>query len=247
MTAWHDEDEFWALMGPGMWTAERLAAADGEVEWIVRTLGLAPGAAVLDLPCGVGRHAHALARRGFRVTAVDRTRAYLDRARAGEPAGAGIEWIEGDMREFDGDARFDAAINLYTSFGYFDDHTDNLRAARSLRRALRPGGRLVLDVSSKECVARRYREKWWTQLPDGSIHFEQAVPIENWRRMENRWAVVDPDGRRRERVTRLWLYSAVELDALLREAGFREIRCSDGLTDRPYDAHATRLGVIATA
>ena len=78
MTAWHEQDQFWEmvpLFGP-----DRLEMAPEEVEGVISLLGIEPGASVLDLCCGVGRHSLELARRGYRVTGVDRTASYLQTA-----------------------------------------------------------------------------------------------------------------------------------------------------------------------
>ena len=98
-----------------------------------------PPASVLDVPCGVGRHACALAARGYRVTGVDRDPAAAAEARAG-----GVEVHELDLRRLDElEASFDAVICMWASFGWWDDET-NARAFAALAR--KAGEVLVLDV-----------------------------------------------------------------------------------------------------
>ncbi|MBM4049039.1 MAG: class I SAM-dependent methyltransferase, partial [Planctomycetes bacterium] len=70
MKPWHEEDAFWQTFAPTMFGEPRWAAAGGEVDSMLALAKLAPGAAVLDLACGPGRHSLELARRGFKVTAV---------------------------------------------------------------------------------------------------------------------------------------------------------------------------------
>ena len=77
---WHEDDTFWETWGPVMFTDQRLADAVEQVENVISLLGIKPGAHVLDLGCGVGRHSLELARRGFQVTGVDRTQRYLEQA-----------------------------------------------------------------------------------------------------------------------------------------------------------------------
>src|SRR5690606_23672422 len=111
-----------------------------EADEIVATLGLAPGSSVLDAPCGHGRIANLLAADGFRVTGVDLTDLFLDRARAdAERLGVAVDYRRGDLREFPVPGPFDAVICWFTSFGYFDDH-DNRRVLAEFFRVLRPGG-----------------------------------------------------------------------------------------------------------
>src|SRR5262245_46390315 len=79
---WFDDDRFWDAVAPFLFTAERCGdATSDEVDAIVKMLGVQPAARILDLCCGVGRHSLELAARGFSTTAVDRTAAYLERAR----------------------------------------------------------------------------------------------------------------------------------------------------------------------
>lgn len=249
MSPLHDDRAFWEAFGPAMFTPERLRAAEAEADGVLACLGLASGAglALLDMPCGVGRHSIALARRGFAVTGVDRTASYLALARERTPAELSVRWVEGDMIDFDGRGAFDVATNLYTSFGYFEDPADNLRHLVNTRRALKPGGRLVMDLKGKEAAARTFRARHWEELSDGSLFLSQATAVEDWRRIENFWILVTPDGRRLEHRARLWIYSASELDGLLERAGFVERRFLGSLAGAPYDEKADRLVAVARA
>ena len=75
---WHEDDSFWETWGPLIFTPQRIADAIEEVTKIIKLLNIQPGSSVLDLGCGIGRHSLELARRGYQVTGVDRTRGYLD-------------------------------------------------------------------------------------------------------------------------------------------------------------------------
>jgi SAM-dependent methyltransferase len=124
------------------------ARSDSEVELILRLLELPDGAEILDAPCGHGRIAHRLAARGFRVTGLDNNARFLELARS---RAASVEYVEGDLRELPFEGRFDAVINWFTSFGYFDDDT-NRELLAGFRRALRPGGVLLLEQASRELL-----------------------------------------------------------------------------------------------
>jgi cyclopropane fatty-acyl-phospholipid synthase-like methyltransferase len=80
--SWHEDDAFWKETLPVLFPISRLEEAETEVEQVLGLTEIPAGAAVLDLCCGIGRHSLELARRGFRVTGVDRTQAYLDLAAA---------------------------------------------------------------------------------------------------------------------------------------------------------------------
>jgi SAM-dependent methyltransferase len=120
--------------------------AAAELAW--RLLDLQPGMSVLDLACGHGALANHLAARGCRVTGLDSSPVFLDRARAdAAAAGAGAEYVAGDMRQLPWTARFDRVVNWSTAFGYFDDPT-NRAVLDGIARVLRPGGRLAMDLDN---------------------------------------------------------------------------------------------------
>lgn len=245
MAAWHDDDRFWEAFAPAMFTPESFAAAPGEVSSVLALARTPAGAEVLDLACGPGRHALELARRGFRVTGIDRTRALLDRARAAAVAEAlPIEILEGDMRGFSRPESFDLAVSLFTSFGYFRDPADDLRVAENVAHSLRPGGAFVLDVVGKEVLARIFRPRDWHELPGGALWLEDRRVESGWSWMRNRWILLR-NGRREEFQVEHRLYSAVELGALLREAGFSSTEPFGNLGGAPYDEKAERLVMLA--
>src|SRR5689334_4942622 len=133
MSQWHENDEFWEFFRANLFSRERVERAPAEVDGVIRLLDANPGARILDLCCGVGRHSLELARRGFVVTGVDRTAAYLERARhRAEQESLAVELVQSDMREFARPDAFDGAINLFTSFGYFENLADDLKVAQNL-------------------------------------------------------------------------------------------------------------------
>ncbi|MGE3107996.1 MAG: class I SAM-dependent methyltransferase [Phycisphaerales bacterium] len=247
MTSWHETDAFWSEFGPQMFHAKRWERTPGEVDGVLAMLGLGAGARVLDMPCGPGRHSLELARRGFRVTGVDRTRAYLEEARRRADAERlEIEWVHEDMRTFERPGTYNAVLNLYTSFGYFRDSSENLRALQAMHRALRPGGRLLMEVMGKEVLARTFKERIWEPQPDGSIYLAETRVLDNWSWVESRWMVVR-GGEIRETLVSHYVYSAVELIGWLERAGFSGCRALGSLAGVPYDHAAERLVVVGEA
>src|SRR3954469_15365179 len=104
--------------------APRLAdeISDAEAATVWELLGLSERSHLLDLACGHGRIANRLAQRGARVTGLDATPMFLDRARQGAlERGVSVEYIHGDMRELPWSGEFDAVLSWFTAYGYFDD------------------------------------------------------------------------------------------------------------------------------
>ncbi len=244
MTVWHEDDTFWELMAQLMFGEERWATASMEVDLIETLLDISPGAAVLDMACGPGRHALEMARRGYTVTGVDRTSAYLEHARRqAEGEGLEIELIQEDMRRFCRPDSYDLALMLFTTFGYFEDPDENRKVLLNVCQSLKNGGALVMDMMGKEVLARVFRERDW-QEQDGVIFLEERKVGKNWSWMENRWIKIDASGRTEYRVNH-WIYSAAELSELLRSSGFSSVAIYGDLTGRRYDQSARRLVAVA--
>ena len=246
MGDWHADDSFWESFTDFLFDARRIEMAREEAAGMIALLQLAPGASVLDLCCGVGRHSLEFARRGMAVTGVDRTRAYLAHARAAaDNEGLRIEFIESDMRTFARANAFDAAINFFTGFGYFDDPADDRRVAANVFQSLRAGGRFLIDVNGKEVIAGKFRERDWQRGDDGAIYLEERRLLDDWSVIESHWTLIR-GSERREAIVRVRLYSGVELRGLLRDAGFREVALFGSLAAAPYDQDAARLIAVAT-
>jgi SAM-dependent methyltransferase len=245
MDEWYENDAFWKDVQPVLFTEERWQAADPEVEAVVALTGVEPGAAVLDLGCGPGRHAMAFTRRGYRVTGVDRTAQYIEEA--GQEAsrqGLEIEWVCADMREFRRPDSFDLAMSMLTTFGYFDDPAEDRQVAEHVLTSLKPGGFLVIELMGKEVLARIFTQRDWQELPDGVILLEERELAEDWTRLALRWIVVRGE-RRKEHRFMLRLYSAAELKNLLTSTGFAQVEAYGSLQKAPYDNKAERLVVVA--
>ena len=197
MNAWHEQDAFWMKWAPVMFHGRRWEKAAEEVANIISLLNIGETASVLDLCCGPGRHSLQLARQGFSVTAVDRTKMYLERARKqAETEGLKIEFIQDDMRRFCRPGSFDVAINLFTSFGYFEDANEDRQVAANVYCSLKEKGVLLIDIMGKEVLARIFRERDWYEL-DNTMVLEERKVCANWSWMENRWLMIKDgkDGR----------------------------------------------------
>jgi SAM-dependent methyltransferase len=244
MGDWHDDDEWWRATQAHIFGPEAWERAPREVEQVVALARLAAPLRVLDMPCGVGRHALELARRGCTVTAVDRTAAYLEQARArAREQGVQVEFVQEDMRTFVRPASFDLALNLFTSFGYFENQDDDRRVLANFFSSLRPGGALVMEMAGREVLARIFQPRDWRELPDGTLLLEERRLAREWTWMENRWILIRGT-ERRELPLRHRLYGGADLRSRLEEAGFAPVTVHGDLAGAPYDHGATRLVAV---
>jgi SAM-dependent methyltransferase len=176
---------------------------------------IAPGARVLDLCCGYGRHAHALAEAGYMVTGLDASIYLIDRAREVYPH-PHVSYVIGDMRGPYPDAPYDAIVNFFTSYGYFGTDAENAAVPAMMARSLRAGGTVVLDFLN----ANRIRK---TLVP------ETVTMIDGVTVVQERW-IDEPFVRKRITITNpcshdveyeecVWLYDADDLTRHCNQAG----------------------------
>lgn len=240
---WYDRDGFWKLIQPVLFSEQRQARAGEEVEKIIRLLQMDESDRILDLCCGNGRHSLEFSRRGFDVTGVDRTAAFIEQARSkASERNLAAQFEVGDMRAYSAPGRFDVIVNLFGSFGYFEDSEDDRRVAANMYSSLRPGGQFLIETMGKEILARDFREREWDEEGDLLLLSEKKVS-QHWGRVETRWIAIRGAERIEHRVS-VRSYSAVELSSLLTSCGFPDVRVYGSLDGILYDQAAQRLVVI---
>src|SRR5947199_4503497 len=128
-----------------------------EIDRLEALLALRPPQRILDLPCGQGRHAIELARRGYDVTGADLSPYLLSVAEErGRAIGVRVRWLSADMRRPIAGQTFDVVLNLFTSLGYFADEADDRKGVWAAAGMLVPEGSLALEVINGERVMPRY-------------------------------------------------------------------------------------------
>ena len=229
--------------------SERLSedATERETAFAVRALGLREGDRVLDLACGHGRHAVALARRGMVVTGQDLNEDYLRTARE-DAARAGVEvkTVHSDMRNIPFDGEFDAVINMFTAFGYFESEDEDARVLEAVANALKGGGKLLLDTINREWVLSNYVQNDWRTDDGGNTYLERREFDLVTGRNRVTFSIVTPDGTRRESPGHdVRLYTLTELVRLLDGAGLRLSTVYGDYDGAPYAIDTPRMIVIA--
>ena len=230
--------------------SERLSqeATERETAFAVQALGLREGDRVLDLACGHGRHTVALARRGMVVTGQDLNEDYLRMAREDAArAGVEIETVHGDMRHIPFTGEFDAVINMFTAFGYFDSEDEDVRVLQSVSNALKSDGKLLLDTINREWVLSNYVQNDWHTDDDGNTYLEHREFDLVTGRNRVTFTIVTEDGTRRESPGHdVRLYTLTELVRLLDAAGLRLSTLYGDYDGRPYQIDTPRMIVVAT-
>jgi SAM-dependent methyltransferase len=220
------------------------AAAEAQALAAARLSGCPAGGDVLDVPCGYGRHVIPLARAGYRAVGVDRSEVLLGEARRRAGHERWPKLTRADYRELPfPDGSFDAAFNLFSSLGYLGDDEDT-RALTEIGRVLRPGGRLVIEIMHRDMIVGNFGERGWHAVGAGRLLLEQRTfdPVAGV--IQTTQTVIYGSGERESRTFSLRVYTATELLAMLRRAGFAETRCQGDMAGEPFGVD-TRLVIAA--
>jgi len=146
------------------------------IDKLAHHLSFTKGASLLDVACGRGRHAKHLNQLGYDVTGIDLSKQSIDYAKRHE--NQTLRFHQHDMRK-SLNKSFDGVLNLFTSFGYFEDDDDNQRVLSAFRSHLRPGGIGVIDFLNTSWVGRNL-------VAEESI-VKQGIRFDIKRQMDNKW------------------------------------------------------------
>jgi SAM-dependent methyltransferase len=216
-----------------------------EVARLIDLLGLPAGSRVLDVPCGQGRHAHLLAEAGFDVDGLDLSRDLLERARA-RGTGPTLRYTRADMRRLPArwTVRFDAVVNLFTSFGFFLLPSDDERVVAEWARVLKPGGVLIWHGGNRDGVMRRFLARdWWLAGGDTMVGHERSFDaLSGVLSIRSTWRGRKSSGEREHRIR---LYSATHLAHLLSRNGLVVEMAFDGWSDRTLTRRSGEMLLVA--
>ena len=216
-----------------------------DVARLIDILGLPAGSRILDVPCGQGRHAHLLAEAGYNVDGLDYSKVLLARARE-RGVGPRLRYVRGDMRRLPArwTGRFDAVVNLFTSFGFFAEPADDRRAIREMARVLAPRGVLIWHGGSRDGVMARFLARDWWRTTNGTIvaHERHFDALSGTLTVESHWSGPGGDGARLHRIR---LYTATRLAELCADVGLIVEEAYDGWTDRPLTRRSSEMLLVA--
>ncbi len=221
--------------------------AQKEAGVVASILDLKPGALVLDLCCGQGRHAVQLAKRGLRVTGLDLNSEYLELARRAAEAGeVSLQTVAADMRKIPFENHFDAIVNMYSSFGYLESEAEDLKVLESAAKALKTGGRLLLDMLNREWAVANYIQNDWHSGADGTLYIERRDLDLATSRMHVHFIVVEPNNSRRESIGHIIrLYTLTEMTRLLARVGLVVSAVFGGFDRESYSIETRRMIIVA--
>lgn len=227
-----------------------------EAGFLFKALHCEPGAHVLDVPCGNGRLSFELAKRGLRVTGMDISGEFIaearglitntaDSAAGGGPGFVAPNFILGDKREIEGEHAYDGAYCFGNSFGFLE-YDDMEKFLKGMARALKPGSRFVVETAmAAESFLPDFEEQTCHQVGDINL-----ITKERYNATEgciDSEYILERDGQSESRLAKHWIYTAAEIQRMLRRAGFEVLDLYGSLKFEPYKLGSQELFVISEA
>jgi len=216
-----------------------------EVDIFIETLALKPDEAALDLCCGQGRHSLELARRGFRVEGLDRSHYLIQRAKGqARKESLKVKFREGDVRKLPYPAdSFEVVMILGNSFGYFETAQDDLRVLSEVFRVLKPGGRLLVDVTDGDYLRENFQARSWEWIDKKMFVCRERSLSADKQRLISREVVTEvKKGVIADQFYAERLYSQPVLTGLLEQVGFSEVTFQGEM--QPDSARNQDLGMM---
>jgi SAM-dependent methyltransferase len=210
---WFDSDNYLKVYSHRDETeAERL------VNLIVNNTNFVSGSKVLDMACGSGRHSIIFASKGYEVTAIDLSKNLIATAEANaKEQNVNIEFVNSDILEFNSNKKFDLTVNLFTSFGYFDDDEDNFKIIQKAFDLLTDRGMFVIDYFNKNYLLNNLIPT--TVFSDNGARITQNRFINGNRIQKN--ITIENNGKIDEFYESVRLYNYDEMLSFLKRAGFK--------------------------
>ena len=209
--------------------------AEKEADFLVEALNLSPGAKILDLPCGTGRHSLQFARYAFSVTGVDISQSCIDIAKK-QSRHKNVKYQIGDMSALQRfKSKFDAVTNLFTSFGYFSTDQENKAVLRGMVQCLKPGGKIVINTINRNFLLGVYKPALWT-IDRDTITVQASIFDVKTKYNESYVCIVnEKTGVGTARYHRVRLYSPDEMLRLMKQCGCTKVKVWGDFDGRPLN------------
>lgn len=207
-----------------------------EVNGVIRLLGAAKGASILDVPCGYGRHAIELVKRDYSVHGIDINAVHLNAAiQQAKQSNLNIQFSKQSMLDLRLNEQYDAVINMFYSFGFFDTDAENMQVLKNFKQALKPGGKFLMhtDVNIPRVLAGKYRTDESRHLPSGDLLHIQDRYNALTKRIEGVWRI-EKNKSITEKPYSVRVYDEQEFKAMCLQIGFSSCVSYGDWAGKPY-------------
>ncbi len=213
-----------------------------EVEFIDSTLNLKPGAKVLDLFCGYGRHAILLGKLNYQIVGIETSQYLLDvglkkieEAKLKE----NISFLKLNPADINFSNEFDAVINMYTSFGFYESDEQNFNLIEKSYNMLKPGGKFLLDLVNREKVISLQPSKNWEERE--GLFVLEAYNFNHLKGRAITRRIILSNGLRKEGYISIRLYTLAELKNSMENVGFKINKVYGDYDGSLYNSQSPRM------
>ncbi|MBT4446020.1 methyltransferase domain-containing protein [archaeon] len=220
-----------------------------EVDGVLRLLDLKSKSKLLDCPTGYGRHSIELAKRGFVVTGSDLNSKHLEVAKKeAKKNSAKIQFVKENMFDLDYDSEFDAVINMFYSFGFFESDEDNFKVLQNFFKALKPNGQFLMhtDVNIPFIQAGEYKHDETRALTNGNALRIVDKYNPDTKRINGFWILKDENGEEIKKEYSVRVYTKEEFIDLCKKAGFRFCKAYSDWNKKSYSEDSEDMIIVAT-
>jgi len=228
-----------------------------EVAFIIDKLKLSKGSSILDLACGHGRHSMELAKQGYKVVGVDYSEHFIAIAKREAVAkNIRVEFIQKDMRKICYQKEFDAVINIFTSFGYFKDESDDALVLSNVADALVSGGKFLINLGNMVLKSgilieegepdkekKVFTSKSSEELSNGVV----LDVIDKWDTVTKRWSrkrTWHEKDKKKEYEVDVRLYSLEEITSLLENSGLKVVQVWGDFEGNKFDEKKSKSIIV---
>lgn len=229
-----------------------------QVDFLTKVLDLPKGAVILDLACGWGRHSIGLAKLDFQVIGIDFSKHFLNQARQeAKKIGVKVMFRRQDMRHLNFVNKFNAVINMFNSFGYFEKESDHLLVLKKVVKSLKPKGKFLVDLNNGlETLMKLYSNRKVNRktgfltnirrhkLSTGNI----ALAKNEFDPVNMRWFLTrtwKENGKLRKYMSNMRLFTLPELRHLMEESGLLIEKVWGDFDYSPYNINSPRMIILA--
>lgn len=244
---WYKQDSLWEIgreFETGVFKNNKKNKAENAIKSLVNFANFNLNGIILELGCGEGFHAGALAKEGFQIKCIDVSPFMLSQAKINlRNFNQKILLEQKDMLDLNEPERFDAVVTFGHSFGYFDSPEKNVQVLRNVYKSLKKGGKFFMEIYGKEIIDRVY-PKTLIKEKNGKTLIRLTRIVNNYSNLESYFYLIDKNNIKfLEQHSQL--YSAQELTNILEQIGFKIIGVYGSYDKRPYDNTSDSLMILS--
>lgn len=222
-----------------------------EIDGIIRLSDIKKKSSILDVPCGYGRHSIGLSTKGYQLVGVDLNKEHVKEAKKNaEDEGQTLTFLEGNMRKLNASLydRFDLVINMFYSFGYFEDEEDNIQTMGEFYRAIKTEGTLFLHIGVRpelDAQGQSYFNET-RKLKNGKSLLVERNYDPTSKRIIGSWTIISSDGIE-DKLTpySVRTYSSDELRKMAIKEGFNDIKFYGGFKGEDFSKQSRQMIMVA--